>query len=68
MVRATARTALRLSEKFGFKISGEYLKGEEWRMRDPAEPPRCRSPAVRRFRDSSLALQREDRLPRFRPG
>jgi len=24
--------------KLGFKLSGEYLKGTEWRMRDPAEP------------------------------
>ena len=38
MVRATLRSALRLSDKFGVKISGEYLKGTEWRMRDPAEP------------------------------
>jgi iron complex outermembrane receptor protein len=24
--------------KVGFKLSGEYLSGQEWRMRDPAEP------------------------------
>jgi len=24
--------------KVGFKLSGEYLQGQEWRMRDPAEP------------------------------
>jgi len=24
--------------KLGFKLSGEYLQGQEWRMRDPAEP------------------------------
>lgn len=38
LVRATLRTAQKLSDRFGFKISGEYLTGEEWRMRDAAEP------------------------------
>src|SRR5262245_43907059 len=49
MVRLTGRTALRLSEKFGVKVSGEYLKGTEWRMRDPAEPtslPLAGQPAI----------------------
>ncbi|NIQ85766.1 MAG: hypothetical protein GTN83_13320, partial [Acidobacteria bacterium] len=26
------------SDKVGFKVSGEYLRGTEWRMVDPAEP------------------------------
>ena len=49
MVRATSRTAQKLSDQFGFKISGEYLTGEEWRMRDVAEPtsfPLARPPAI----------------------
>lgn len=49
MVRATFRSALRLSDKFGLKVSGEYLKGTEWRMRDPAEPtslPLAGQPAI----------------------
>jgi iron complex outermembrane receptor protein len=49
MVRATLRTAQKLSDKFGFKISGEYLTGEEWRMRDVAEPtslPLAGQPAI----------------------
>jgi iron complex outermembrane receptor protein len=49
MVRATVRSAVRVSEKFGVKISGEYLKGTEWRMRDPAEPtslPLAGQPAI----------------------
>src|SRR5262245_12781387 len=49
MVRGTVRGAFRLSEKFGFKVSGEYLKGTEWRMRDPAEPtslPLAGQPAI----------------------
>jgi outer membrane receptor for ferrienterochelin and colicins len=49
MVRTTLRSALRLSDKFGVKISGEYLKGTEWRMRDPAEPttlPLAGQPAI----------------------
>jgi iron complex outermembrane receptor protein len=49
MVRATLRTAQKLSDKLGFKISGEYLTGEEWRMRDVAEPtslPLAGQPAI----------------------
>lgn len=26
------------NERVGFKVSGEYLKGTDWRYRDPAEP------------------------------
>ena len=57
MVRATAPNALRLSDEFGFKISGEYLNGEEWRMRDLAEPTSFPPPGARRFPDSIRALQ-----------
>ena len=49
LVRATVRSAVRFSEKFGVKISGEYLKGTEWRMRDSAEPtslPQPGRPAI----------------------
>ena len=31
------RSAWRLSDQFGFKVSGQYLKGDEWLYRDPAE-------------------------------
>ena len=44
LVRATVRSAVRVSEKFGVKISGEYLKGTEWRMRDSAEPTSLPAP------------------------
>ena len=55
IVRATGRTAVRLSDKFGFKVSGEYLRGTEWRMRDPAEP-------------TSLPLAGQPAIPGLEPG
>lgn len=36
--RATGRYAVRLGTKVAFKLSGNILKGTEWRERDPAEP------------------------------
>ena len=36
--RVTGRHAMRLGSKVAFKVSGSYLKGTEWRYRDPAEP------------------------------
>lgn len=36
--RVTGRTAMRLGTKVAFKVSGNYLKGKEWRFRDSAEP------------------------------
>ena len=36
--RVTGRHAMRLGSKAAFKVSGNYLKGTEWRYRDPAEP------------------------------
>lgn len=36
--RVTGRHAMRLGSKVAFKVSGNYLKGTEWRERDPAEP------------------------------
>lgn len=36
--QVTGRTAHRLGSKVAFKLSGNYLKGTEWRYRDPAEP------------------------------
>jgi iron complex outermembrane receptor protein len=33
----TGRTAVRVSDRFGFKISGQYFKGNEWRYTDPVE-------------------------------
>jgi iron complex outermembrane receptor protein len=31
------RTAVRVSEHFGFKVSGQYFKGNEWNYEDPVE-------------------------------
>ncbi|MGH7561196.1 MAG: TonB-dependent receptor [Gemmatimonadales bacterium] len=36
--RASGRYAAVLSSKVAFKVSGDYLSGTEWRMRDEAEP------------------------------
>jgi iron complex outermembrane receptor protein len=33
----TGRSAVRLSDRFGFKISGQYFQGDEWRSTDPKE-------------------------------
>ncbi len=52
--RAGLRHAGTLGEKVGYKISGEYLKGEDWRMRDPAEP-------------TSLPLPGRPAIPGFDP-
>jgi outer membrane receptor for ferrienterochelin and colicins len=38
LYRAGLRHAGTVGTKFGYKISGEYLKGTEWNYRDPAEP------------------------------
>lgn len=38
LFRVTARHAMRLGTKVAFKVSGSYLRGTEWKMRDPAEP------------------------------
>lgn len=36
--RITGRHAMKLGSKVAFKVSGSYLKGTEWKERDPAEP------------------------------
>jgi outer membrane receptor for ferrienterochelin and colicins len=36
--RVTGRYATRIGSKVAFKVSANYLKGTEWRFRDPAEP------------------------------
>jgi outer membrane receptor for ferrienterochelin and colicins len=36
--RVSGRHAMRLGSKVAVKVSGSYLKGTEWRERDPAEP------------------------------
>jgi iron complex outermembrane receptor protein len=33
----TGRTAHRLSDRFGFKLSGQYFRGDEWSFRDSVE-------------------------------
>jgi outer membrane receptor for ferrienterochelin and colicins len=37
LFQATLRTSQRLSEKFGFKVSGQYLKADEFLYRDTVE-------------------------------
>ncbi len=34
---ASARVSRPVGETFGFKVSGQYLQGDEWEYRDPAE-------------------------------
>jgi iron complex outermembrane receptor protein len=47
LYRFSGRHAGAFNDKFGYKISGEYLSGTDWRFVDPAEPdslpgrPRC---------------------------
>jgi iron complex outermembrane receptor protein len=36
-VQGAFRTAHRLGDNFGFKLSGQYLRAEEWEYTDPAE-------------------------------
>ncbi len=38
IVRGGLRHAGAVGDKFGYKISGEYLTGREWQSNDPAEP------------------------------
>lgn len=38
LYRISGRHAGAFSDKFGYKISGEYLSGKDWRFDDPAEP------------------------------
>jgi outer membrane receptor for ferrienterochelin and colicins len=37
LFQGTFRTAHALSERFGFKVSGEYLRAQEWDFRDSGE-------------------------------
>ena len=36
--RVSGRHAMKFGSKVAFKVSGSYLKGTEWKHRDPAEP------------------------------
>ena len=36
-LEAAGRTAIRLSDRFGFKISGQYMQADEWEYVDPVE-------------------------------
>lgn len=38
VLRASARYAGVVGEKVGYKVSGEYLRGQDWQYDDPAEP------------------------------
>lgn len=37
LFHGTFRTAQRLSDNFGIKVSGQYLRADEWRYADPVE-------------------------------
>ena len=37
VLHINGRTALKLSDQFGFKVSGQYFKGNEWKYLDPVE-------------------------------
>jgi iron complex outermembrane receptor protein len=37
LLQAQFRTATRLSDQFGFKLSGQYMKAKEWAYTDPVE-------------------------------
>lgn len=37
LLQAQFRTAARLSDQFGIKLSGQYMQAEEWRYTDPVE-------------------------------
>jgi outer membrane receptor for ferrienterochelin and colicins len=37
VVQASGRHAGRVGERFGYKISGNYFRGNEWKYRDPVE-------------------------------
>lgn len=37
VVHFAGRTAVRLGQQFGFKVSGQYFRGRDWRYTDPAE-------------------------------
>lgn len=38
IMRGAFRHANAPSERFGYKLSGEYFRGEDWKFDDPAEP------------------------------
>ena len=38
VLRLAGRHAGVLSDKLGFKLTGEYMRGKDWEFRDPAEP------------------------------
>jgi iron complex outermembrane receptor protein len=38
VLRASGRYAGVVGEKIGYKVSGEYLRGDDWQYDDPAEP------------------------------
>jgi iron complex outermembrane receptor protein len=52
------RTAFKASENLGFKLSGQYLQGDEWQYQDPTEQ------AARDFADSFPAACVQDKIVR----
>ncbi|MEK7380151.1 MAG: TonB-dependent receptor, partial [Gemmatimonadota bacterium] len=70
VLRMGFRHASRLSDKFGFKVSAEILKSEEWRAKDPAEPaslPGKTCPAGFGCRDFDLERVAADFRADYRP-
>ncbi|HEX2094226.1 MAG TPA: TonB-dependent receptor [Longimicrobiaceae bacterium] len=53
VLHGTFRTAQLIGENFGVKLSGQYLRAEEWRYTDPAEVAEQQKYAA------NLALQRQ---------
>ncbi|HEY9228263.1 MAG TPA: carboxypeptidase regulatory-like domain-containing protein, partial [Gemmatimonadaceae bacterium] len=52
IARLSARNAGVINPKFAYKLSGEFMRGEDWHYTDPGEPTnltRNGSPAVRDF-------------------
>lgn len=50
------RTAHLLSDNFGLKVSGQYLRGDEWEHRDPVEV-RAREEALGQDPDTRIGLR-----------
>ena len=56
--QSSLRSAFLLNEDFGFKISGQYMRGDEWKHTDPNEE------AGRQFAIANPTLCRADKVTR----
>jgi iron complex outermembrane receptor protein len=61
VLQGSFRSAFLLNEDFGFKISGQYMRGDEWEFNDPTEARN------RQAADDDPALCLQDRLVRGIP-